>query len=991
MPYLVFDPNASIAWTQLSNTWIGNNPTAATGLGVAGVTTGGVSFSNQSPAGILATEVTSLAAVNGTGKYFVNYDTGIVYWYSALTGTNSFKATYEYLSATSWKGWGINANQSSGSLTTQYCTFQYLGDSTGAAAGYSVICPGSKTGTGSTILSITNCTFSNCYQLLCLVGCIGTAGNPIQINNNVFGHARPGYNTFTVLGFYQPASTYFQLNNNTFNQGSGCVVTCNTYGVLVAFTNMAINNNTGTCYGLFSSQYAHEFTWANSTIQGNVLSSTPLAGNFIQNPEGTSGNPFVISGNFIGHTGLSILAASSYCTIDSNIFHHFYTGGMFVGTRGSKYNNVVVTNNLFYGGFGSLTSNLYSTGTPTVNIGQNFNAWLDVFQVINNTFLDNPQGVAVNGLFDPGSCYPITKCEFANNIILNDNAVVGGVGFKRYANSSTNFSPITCLDLDYNLLYNDGTNYSGFLGTTANGTFMISGNKYNYASNNVTGVSLSQPTYGTAQGTGRSLVFTFTSATSQTLAWGGGTAVQIVFDSGTVTGASSNDSTNGLYGENYGVLNDTSKSWSTTLANANCPAGTWLKMTSGTYSGNVYMVVSNTATSLYVAPAFAQTAGGGPTTGDTFTLYNAEVTLYDSGATYSVNAGIDPRGPLPTSTKTDSGITITMNDVTSNPSLVNANCDASTASATAHNATFGASSPAVNAGTSTDAPSHDYFGTSRPAGTAFCIGFFEYTTASVGTGAATWAAMTAAGGGTVTDVGTGAATWSNFTSAGVGTFTATSTGAATWSPLTAAGAGSFLATGTGAATWSALVGAGLGTGAAPPGSTGTGAATWLGLVGAGLGSFAVVGAGAATWSALAAAGIGTGLGVSGTQGTGVANLGALTALGIGVSGAFGTGAASWSALTASGLGTIGAVGTGAATWSSLIAAGLATGGGLVEALFLPYQFSTTLMPAALDTTDAFGIDPSQTVPLSAAEDASDPFGIDPGQTTLIITGLDTGP
>jgi hypothetical protein len=40
------------------------------------------------------------------------------------------------------------------------------------------------------------------------------------------------------------------------------------------------------------------------------------------------------------------------------------------------------------------------------------------------------------------------------------------------------------------------------------------------------------------------------------------------------------------------------------------------------------------------------------------------------------------------------------------------------------------------------------------------------------------------------------------------------------------------------------------------------------------------------------------------------------------------------------------------------------------ALFLPYTFTTTLLPSA---------------------ESSDPFGIDPGQTTLITTGLDTGP
>ena len=47
------------------------------------------------------------------------------------------------------------------------------------------------------------------------------------------------------------------------------------------------------------------------------------------------------------------------------------------------------------------------------------------------------------------------------------------------------------------------------------------------------------------------------------------------------------------------------------------------------------------------------------------------------------------------------------------------------------------------------------------------------------------------------------------------------------------------------------------------------------------------------------------------------------------------------------------------------------------------------MPSALDTLDAFGIDPGQTVLMPAAED-TDPFGIDPGQTTQITTGV-TGP
>ncbi len=82
--------------------------------------------------------------------------------------------------------------------------------------------------------------------------------------------------------------------------------------------------------------------------------------------------------------------------------------------------------------------------------------------------------------------------------------------------------------------------------------------------------------------------------------------------------------------------------------------------------------------------------------------------------------------------------------------------------------------------------------------------------------------------------------------------------------------------------------------------------------------------------------------------------------------------------------------------------------GIIGALFLPYDFSTVLLagydtdafgidpgqtvliPSALDTSDPFGIDPGQSVLMPAAED-SNPFGIDPGQSASILTGLDTGP
>lgn len=53
--------------------------TAGTGIGSYGDSS--LSFASQSQAGSLATELVSLTAVNGTGKYYVNYAMGIVWAY----------------------------------------------------------------------------------------------------------------------------------------------------------------------------------------------------------------------------------------------------------------------------------------------------------------------------------------------------------------------------------------------------------------------------------------------------------------------------------------------------------------------------------------------------------------------------------------------------------------------------------------------------------------------------------------------------------------------------------------------------------------------------------------------------------------------------------------------------------------------------------------------------------------------------------------------
>ena len=77
------------------------------------------------------------------------------------------------------------------------------------------------------------------------------------------------------------------------------------------------------------------------------------------------------------------------------------------------------------------------------------------------------------------------------------------------------------------------------------------------ATRTVTGVSLQEPSAAGPQ-TGLSLTYTHTSATDRTLAYNGGTPVQLVLDSGTVT-SGSNSASN--YDGGNSTFGDTSKTW----------------------------------------------------------------------------------------------------------------------------------------------------------------------------------------------------------------------------------------------------------------------------------------------------------------------------------------------------------------------------------------------------------------------------------------------
>ena len=194
----------------------------------------------------------------------------------------------------------------------------------------------------------------------------------------------------------------------------------------------------------------------------------------------------------------------------------------------------------------------------------------------------------------------------------------------------------------------------------------MGGNPYNVNTRNVAGVVINDTSYAMPYATPNTLALTVnTPDVDETLAWGGGTPVQLVaYSAGTLTSVTPLNSWATTLGTT--TVGDTGRSWPTAYNNAATPSGMWLKITGGTGAGQISRIMVNTATTLTVMPAFTTL----PVAGSTYAVYKSQVQCYDSGGTNYVWLGVDARS-LPTTTQTGSGITFTTNAITTqNPTFV---------------------------------------------------------------------------------------------------------------------------------------------------------------------------------------------------------------------------------------------------------------------------------------------------------------------------------
>ena len=826
-----YETGTNVAVAAFGNPLLSN--AARTGLGSFGDTSLVINSSTPS----LTTEVASLALVNGAGKYWIDYECGVIYLYSTTFTGLSVNTTYWKLDkvAADWRGWGIvsyGAN-SGNTCLLNYCDFSYMGASTAAGKTVNAVAASSPlvwmghqsagaAGNSTRLAYLKNSTIRFGFKHLQLNNCTGSPGDPLMIQGNTLGDCSlAGGGLPDGINFYTSSTSYITIDSNTINTRGQAIdlslITADCAGV-------SITNNTGATglafvtggaiggaitpfprrndYQLTPRPSSPDLYIGNNSVRG--FSGSGLDGRFLV-ISGTSGHPAIVENNWFHHCVRFGHLSGSYTTYRNNrmgiAYHHGWTG---TNLDDLYSTDILFDNNLFYCDRGSVGSNSTSAA---VQAGYNHRCTVNNLQVINNTVDGFLYGALDFGdIPDANGTVLLTNAVITNNIIAN-----GKYAFGRYS-SATQPNSLHVLECDYNAVYGQSTGFAGgtngLTGSKCTGFYQGS-NKYNRltgAGRNINGVALFDPSYTTAQA-GRSLVYTVNSlGTNHTLSWDGATPVACIYDSGTSSG------------KGYRTLGCTGKS--TWTSNINSIRTKWLWIVSGTGAGQARAIVhvtANTAVAASVAtggtgyavgdhmqitsggtfdfggstgyfvyfrvaavsggavtavdivcggtltttpanpvtPVRIDGAGSGATFNITwapglmvatdfttqvdstsvFAIHESYLQLTDS-STGTVHAGFylpDPANwqntvQIPRTTQTDTGITVTVNkSPTGNPNFACAGL-----SNVATDYQWSAGSPCQDAGTSDNAPSTDYFGTSRPQGAANDIGFYELIAATGG-------------------------------------------------------------------------------------------------------------------------------------------------------------------------------------------------------------------------------------------------------------------
>lgn len=593
---------------------------AGTGIGSFGDSSFSV-VSVTTPSDALTTAVASLEACTSPGDYYVDHDNGLVWFYSNL---DAGLLTCEYTANKARRrGFTIQSDRNGDSrFIAVGTTFNRLGSNFGKhnteyiESGIYISNKVNGAVNSAREGKITGCTFNHCLVPLQVYGSTNTEANPLDLTGNTYNYGlrtRGNFSGTILLGY----SHYIDISDSKFNQAESIQTCIRASGYVIA------DRLTGWCN--VNSVLANV---AGSYVRDCVLHGFGKLfdpGGF-QTP-GNDENPNTYTGNTIYHNSRAGRIGSNMVVTDNLFIQNTHHG--FVAPSGDGYyHDIDIERNRIV--------DCFSTGDMGGGwtLGYNSKQWLHNISIINNTFDYGVRGIRFNDF--EGTKVLGTKIRILNNIISNSEESID-----RPSNDSNNITKMQVDWMDYNNLYNNTD-----APDVAQATFMMSSTHYGSDEGNCTGIALFDPS-SVPDASAKSLVMTIGSS-SITLSWGGGSSVELVDDSGTVTTGGS------------ASLTDSSKAWT-----ADEHIAKYCRITSGTAVGQIYMIYDNTATSLSLISNL-----GSPVTiavADTYEIVNSEVTLTDSGAE-TVQAGVHlPDVPTGAATYTDSGITVEVNSLTVDP------------------------------------------------------------------------------------------------------------------------------------------------------------------------------------------------------------------------------------------------------------------------------------------------------------------------------------
>jgi len=655
-----FDPSLNIAAVPFTHKSLSD--AAGTRLGTmadqnagSGGGAGSAVTITGTDAAIFSNPVATRSLIVSSGDYFIDFNVGVLYFYrTSGAGNPSFTKNYKYFTLS--KGWGISSIQNTtyNEAKFDYCDFSYMGANTNAdSRAIDVKFKQSASVAANRLFYLKNSRMDYTGHTVGLKNCDGTLADPLLITGNTVTNVIGDSTIGGWLTFYRLPSTYITIDNNDLRSFAQ-LIGFYTFGSVLDFTGINITNNQVTAAdnfvgGVDAGTRFPASSFSYNTIDGVGNGDVTGGARQFMGVGGTSASHLTISNNTITRGSRAIHQASYLDILNNTFIKNLHHGIPSATLEDLQITGINIKNNIFVGELGSGIAGYDQS--PSIETGYNHKLWLDNYVIENNTFVGNPSGWLGFGDMTDANTYTLgTRLTIRNNL---SRMITSGTSksMQRRANASDALVRLHVSQWDYNLDYNYATRYTNL---TRQGTFT--------GITNVAGVSLFDPNFSSKSG--GSLVLTHTSTTSRTLTWGGGTPVQIVLDNGTAT-AGANTSASGVVGLYNGTLTDSGKTFNTTKNNASCPAQHWIVITGGTGSGQIRAITNNTATVLTVVPGWITV----PDATSTYAIIKAEVTLQNSGATETVQAGVY-LPDLPTSSQTDSSVGFADHSITASDPLL---------------------------------------------------------------------------------------------------------------------------------------------------------------------------------------------------------------------------------------------------------------------------------------------------------------------------------